>query len=363
MLCGVAGIIAFTTIGSTAITPVRKWSYRVFYITHVTLATALLPLLFFHVSHIRIYLYEAASIYAVNVGLRILTTLTVSANLNPIPNTNLLELSVPFSNNLSLGLRRYQPAQYAYISLPGHPASRAIHSNPFTLASLPSVDKGLRFYARVLDGNTSKLALNGGSRTLSIEGPLGPITHADTLLRHDRVLFVAGGVGATFIVPLYRQLLADLSPSAGSSRRQRVKFVWVAKAVEDVGWAFPSGDASEREDLVERLAVFVTGNLKGRQAVAALDEEDEAIELAERKDLLSADERAEKSGNLRALDHEVGRPNLRRLVDETFAHGTTEKVAVMVCGPTSLSRKLRDEVGRYVKQGRECWFWEEVFGL
>ena len=66
VLCGIAGTISFAAIGTTALSPVRRWSYRVFYAVHVILATALLPVLFFHVHHIRIYLYETAAIYALN---------------------------------------------------------------------------------------------------------------------------------------------------------------------------------------------------------------------------------------------------------------------------------------------------------
>ncbi|KAK0280456.1 hypothetical protein LTR91_001332 [Friedmanniomyces endolithicus] len=377
VLCGIFGILAFTAVGTTALSPLRKWSYRVFYITHVSLATAILPVLFFHVSHVRVYLYETAAIYALNVALRALTSHSLPGKLKLVPGTNLLEIEVPLHHRHQHALRRrWQAGQHAYVSLSGHPLLRTFKSNPFTVASLPGVDDRLRFVARVLDGNTAKLAHAAGSDDaktnglLTIEGPYGVGTHAEALLRYDRVVFVAGGVGATFIVPLYRQLLADLSPSPGSYRRQKVSFLWIVRSEAEVSWAIPV-DEKGREGFVERLSVYVTGGghlsrkpANGRSTgtrMAANDHEveDEGIELEEHKGLLSSSE-----ASLEGVSTSTGRPNLAHLVDQAFAHrgdNNAEKVAFVVCGPQGLSRALRREVGRWVARGREVWFWDESF--
>jgi len=176
IVCGILGLIAFAAVGTTALAPVRKWSYRVFYITHVTLATLVLPLLFFHVSHTRIYLYETAAIYAVNVVTRSLASKTLSGTLKIIPGTNLLDIEIPLPKGDS-ARRRWQPGQHAYVSLSGHPMLRTFRSNPFSVTSIPSTDGRLRFVARVLDGNTAKLAQAASaaktSLSLTVEGPYG----------------------------------------------------------------------------------------------------------------------------------------------------------------------------------------------
>ncbi|KAK1075391.1 hypothetical protein LTR74_000353 [Friedmanniomyces endolithicus] len=376
VLCGIFGIVAFTTVGTTALSPLRKWSYRVFYITHVSLATAMLPVLFFHVSHIRVYLYETALVYVLNVALRALTSHSFPGTLRLVPGTNLLEIEAPLHRHQDALRRRWQAGQHAYVSLSGHPLLRTFKSNSFTVASLPGVDDRLRFVARVLDGNTAKLAQAAGSEDaktnvlLTIEGPYGVGTHAEALLRHDRVVFVAGGVGATFVVPLYRQLLADLSPSPGSYRRQKVSFVWIVRSEAEIAWAIP-GDDKGREGFAERLSVYVTGGgvssrkpandrFTGTRAGANDHEaEDESIELEEHKGLLSSGE-----ASLEDIFISTGRPNLTQLVDQAFAHrgdNNAEKVAFVVCGPQGLSRALRKEAGRWVARGREVWFWDESF--
>jgi hypothetical protein len=205
VLCGVFAALAFTTIVTTALKPVRDWSYRVFYVTHVSLAVLILPTLYFHVHHVRIYVYETLAIWLVHAVFRIFATKTyTTGKIAQVQGTDLVDISVPLNGKATA----WQPGQHAYLSLKGHPLLRSFRSNPFTVASVPSVDGQLRFVARILDGNTAKLARTR-EQSVSIEGPYGLTTHADALLGYDRILFVAGGVGATFIVPLYRQLLAD----------------------------------------------------------------------------------------------------------------------------------------------------------
>lgn len=371
VLCGVLGIVAFTVVGTTALKPVRDWNYRVFYVAHVTLATLLLPLLYFHVHHIRIYIWETLVVYAGNVLLRTLTTTTRTGTIRAWPESDLVEITISLTErHLTLSLVGWQPGQHAYLSLAGHPLLRTFRSNPFTVASIPATDKHVRFVARILDGNTAKLAQSPNvPQRLSLEGPYGLRTHADTLLLYDRVLFVAGGIGGTFIVPLYRQLLSDLSPGKGSHRRSKVSFLWISRSMADVSWALPT-DVKEREGFVERLRVHVTRNAEGIPAdtqgsFVVGDEEELAagaengIELEEQKQLLSEDGTGERnSGEVIA---QAGRPDLTRSVEQMFAHSSSERIAVVVCGPHSLSQDLRQAVGRWVRRGREVWFWAEEF--
>lgn len=207
-------------------------------------------------------------------------------------------------------------------------------------------------------------------------GPYGVPTHADRLLGYDRILFVAGGVGATFIVPLYRQLLSDLSPSRGSYRRTKVKFIWAVRSAVEAQWALPE-DAEERNGFIDRSRVYVTGldgstsalaNRKsfprGEESQQAKSEELEGIELEDQEKLLGNEEEDDASLSLGTGDLMCrhGRPDLARLVHKVFSHGNSERVAVVVCGPKTLTRGLRKEVGRWVNRGRDVWIWEESFG-
>ncbi|KAI7461428.1 hypothetical protein KC357_g8726 [Hortaea werneckii] len=372
ILAGVFSIVAFTAVGTTALAPVRRWSYRVFYVVHVTLATLLLPILFLHVAHIRIYIYETAIVYAAHALLRYWNTATYPGTIRLIPNTQLLELVVRPPHET---LRKWSPGQHAYVSVAGHPLLRTFKSNPFTIASLPSIDGHIRIIAKVLGGNTAKLAQSATAaadnnqkghtthpQPVSLEGPYGVVSHSERLLQYDRILFVAGGVGATFIVPLYRQLLADLSPSPGSYRRQKVDFVWIAREQAEVAWAIPE-EVRERAAFWERVRVFFTGRRDaGARGEDAGRGDDDGVELLERETLLAGDDEGDEGSGL-DVDAKVGRPDLRAIVDRTFAHGVAETVAVVVCGPAGLNDSLRRAVGRHVRQGRDVWYWAEKFAF
>lgn len=370
VICGVVGILAFTIIGTSSLKPARDWNYRVFYTIHVTLATALLPILYFHVHHIRTYLYETLAIYVLNTVFRFFSTTTHSGSIRQIRGTNLAEVKIP----LTKGSSKWLPGQHVYISLQGHPFTRTFRSNPFTVASIPHVDGQLRFMARILDGNTRKLAQSiEQNQRISVEGPYGLATHADKLLTYDRVLFIAGGIGSTFTVPLYRQLLSDLSPSKGSARRQKVEFVWAARSLADTAWAIDTLDEKERGGFLERLQIHLTQNSRSETSsqldkAFVIDEDDqgpdeEGIELEQRRNLLSEDATIDvKTEGHTELPIQYGRPDLALLIETLFAHSGTERVAIIVCGPRALSRSIRREVGRFALSGREVWLHEECFG-
>ena len=90
VLCGIVALLAFTIVGTTALAPVRRVSYRVFYIVHVCLASALLPILFFHVSHIRLYLYETLVVYLLHSALRFFSSKTLPGTIRLLKESSLL---------------------------------------------------------------------------------------------------------------------------------------------------------------------------------------------------------------------------------------------------------------------------------
>lgn len=394
VVLGLVATVAFTAVGTTALSWVRKRNYRVFYTVHVTLATALLPILYFHVHHIRVFVWETLVVYGIHFLTRVLAEKRVDATVSLVPGTsNLLDIIIPLSSSKpsqrgqkAKGLLKWEAGQHVYLSQ--HKSglfTRPLKTkNPFTIASLPSEDGHVRLIARIMDGNTAALATAAkcskpdSTIPLMIEGPYGLTTHSANLLPYSRVLFVAGGVGASFVLPLYRSLLKDLSPSAGSRRRQGVRFGWVVRSVVETAWAIPK-EESEAKGVKERMTVWVTrgegadGNADGvgrseREEVAArgkLERSDEEEESIEMERLLPGGGAEENSGVQRGreLDVKYGRPDLRGLVNETFA-GTDEKdkIAVFVCGPKGLARDVRKEVGRWIEK-REVWFWSEEFGL
>ncbi|KAG9892310.1 hypothetical protein KCV05_g17952, partial [Aureobasidium melanogenum] len=368
VILGLVGTIAFTAVGTTALSPLRKLSYRVFYTTHVTLASMLLPVLYFHVHHIRIYIIETVVVYVVHLTLRILNEHKVEGSLTLIPGTaNLLEINIPIiAKSKQKSIMQWQPGQHIYVSLAQGPVyMRALKSrSPFTIASLPSEDGNLKLVARILDGNTAALAKAATEGTtgkassifLILEGPYGLSTHSTTLLQYNRVLFIAGGVGATFVVPLYRTLLKDLSPSPGSRRRQNVAFVWVVKDEAETSWAVPE-DELEKKGMQERMSVYATRTGRMDNDENKTDDADEGIEL----------ERLLPSGgindSIQKWQVHPGRPDLGEMMDRVFSHTRNDtKVAVLVCGPRSMADEVRKKSNKWVGK-RDFWLHIEAFGL
>lgn len=300
----------------------------------------------------------------------------------------MLEIKIDISNmtgnqkTKKKSLLSWQPGQHIYMSGRQNFFSRPLLSkNPFTISSIPSTDGNLTLVARIMDGNTATLAraAKGGSIPLTIEGPYGLTTHAVELLSYNKVLFIAGGVGATFIMPLYRTLLRDLSPSAGSRRRKGVSFIWAVRDEAEANWAIPTDNAAEMEGMRERLQLFVTRGTSAAKSV--VDEETDTDEAdastqevqmggnvededgVELDRLLPTSDIKDKETQGQAWDMQYGRPDLKAIVDEALAATSPQdRVAVFVCGPRSMTRSVRKEVKRWIAS-RDVWYWNEEFGL
>ena len=187
---------------------------------------------------------------------------------------------------------------------------------------------------------------------LLIEGPYGSASYFPDLANYDRVLFVAGGVGATFTLPIYRDLLRR---SAAGEQIPAAKFIWTVRSGADAAWGIRQLSEQCEGSLPTECEVFVTGKGgSGRGEAAGA----ESMELQEREGLLGGS--ASKEG---AADAERrGKPNLRVIIDEVFSHDNSDRAAVLVCGPSGMGASVRREVGRWVWRGRDVFWHSEEFG-
>ncbi|KAF2834735.1 hypothetical protein M501DRAFT_963800 [Patellaria atrata CBS 101060] len=389
IICGLLGMLSFAIVGTTALSKLRKWNYRVFYVTHVTLATTVLPLLFFHVHHIRVFIWETLAIYILHTLLRMLNRRRYAGDVAMIPNTNLLRIEIPLAHSSAPRPLKWKAGQHVYVSLPhdvnssGLPRSKSditaqlfatLKTNPFTIASLPSTDSSLLLVARVMDGNTKALAALARSSSeipVVIEGPYGAITPFSELQEYETILLVALGVGATFVVPIWRQLLALENKEQEGVRRERkrqIKFVWAVRNLAETEWAFPreersQGDGDQDEDVMDIYVTRGTSSTRSGED-PEIEADGEGIELVEREGLLreamGGDEDEEKK--FQGFHVHKGRPNFRNVVDNVFDK-SSGRVAVLVCGPQKAANDLRKFVGIHVKSGREVYWHSEAFGL
>ncbi|KAK1982237.1 ferric reductase like transmembrane component [Colletotrichum cereale] len=374
-----AGVVAFATMNmmtSTAAAAVRRYSYRVFFVAHLIGAFAIPPLVFFHATSARLFMAKAIVVFLIDLTVRRLRTVTAPSKLENIPGTNLVKISASIpQDNINAFVAR--PGSHIYLSVPsaarpsaGPASSKAMLFeflfNPFTVASVDEKNSNLTLVARQLDGPLTKhlgrfanagTGPHDGKVPLCIEGPYGAASlHFDRLVSPsvDRVLLVAGGVGATFTIPIYQAILQD-NPNT------KVDFVWSIRGAGDVTWAV-AADKSTKSLLDDpNVHIYFTGDALNSDAtgpMAGLPAETNPEGEMEMSTMSPGDPRRIR---LTSEDHRK-RPDLRKIVDDVFRQGAEERVAVLVCGPSAMGREVREYVGAWVMRGREVVWHNEGFG-
>jgi ferredoxin-NADP reductase len=371
VIFGLISFALFSAISTSALGRIRQWNYRAFYRIHILIALVIVVPLNLHVHHIRVYVWQIIAINGINWLLRALSMKAYTGTVKLLPGTDLVQISIPLTSRSPA--ITWQPGQHIYLGAP----SQRFHSsdatqnkiatlygffNPFTIASVPVKDKELLLVARTIAGNTKKLAALTQSVAeqenrdvpLLLEGPYGASTHFPDFSLFDKVLLVAGGVGATFVVPVYRSVIDVHDPD-------RVRFVWAVRTFADTQWAFPESEEQNEENVDDEphsacpAEIYVT---RGTNATTRTNEASEDIELEESNRLLGTGNEASISRKDMVL--RAGRPNIPAIVDEVFSKGS--RVAVVACGPKRLTRRVSASVEQWVKQGHEVYYHEEAFG-
>lgn len=331
---GIFGILSMDALALTAFRGIRNYSYRLFFITHLSVSLVLPPLIWFHAHSARIFLVEALAIFLLDIIARKLdTTTTTSATITAVPQTDLLQITAPIPPS-KLPRFTARPGAHLLLQLQGASLIHEFLFNPFTIAAVDAEQNTAALVLRRQRGPTtttlSQLVQDDNVvATLALEGPYGSPAVLAAAARYDRVLLVAGGIGATYTLPLYRAVLEK-------HKNRAVRFVWAVRSVEELVWA---GEL-EQEAGVD---VFVTGQGDGNDGVVVREEE-EGVELKER-----------------GRQRRRGRPDLRVVVEEVFRLGQEESVAVVFCGPAAMGRELRTAVAGWVSRGRRVFWHGESF--
>lgn len=373
---GLVSFIFLNLLYTTALRPLRHVSYRAFFLVHLVVAFLTPLTLSQHAPSGRLFLVEAVVVFVADLISRKLDTVTSEATLESIPGTNLVKITatVPFTK---MNRFRLHPGSHVYLNVPAA-ARKTLDSgsisqllfeflfNPFTVATVDPDHNTITLVARHREGPMTRALtrLAGGTRSfgsssgspqavhvpLSIEGPYGVATRFPHLSSgdFDRILLAAGGVGATFILPLYRSIVAE-NPNAP------VEVVWSVRTASDATWAISnSTDGVGLFD--DRVNLFFTGNAADSfSSPPTSTHSDGDVEL-------TALYRDRRRGRFTAQTNRR-RPDLKKIVDEVFKHGLEERVAVLVCGPHGMARELREHVGAWVDRGRTVWWHEEGFGF
>ncbi|KIX09938.1 uncharacterized protein Z518_01019 [Rhinocladiella mackenziei CBS 650.93] len=357
------GIAAFWTLNFLGILSLpsirRKIYHKVFYRSHALLSILFLPIVFFHVPYTRFYVVQAGVIWFLSGFMRMKTSAKAQARCEKIHGTKLVSVRFDADKKSNLGLAHAAPGQHVYVHRTGKDPK-----TPFTIASLRPADTDVvgglqvQLVARNTGGPQTSwleaMATNESQIELLIEGPYGEASnYMPSLLEavDQPVLLIAGGVGATYTLPIYSALVSSRRGGATAigKGKGKIKMVWMVRTPADAAWGIEILNYLHDVDL--DVDVYITTpstdmDIHADTKGPSKKEEDEGIRI-----------------------HRLGRrPKLMPLIDNFFSSISSppsSSAAVLLCGPSSLSRDAHKAVGNHVlkSQGTRVEWFEEVFGF
>lgn len=370
VLPGELSNMAYTALFATALPKVREYSYRVFFVVHLLVVFATSFLLFIHAVPARFYIIEALVVFVLDLAVRKMSTATAQSKIEAVPGTNLIKISAKLSPRKMTQFAE-RPGSHAYISIPWPSRPRAVSSlvyefcfNPFTVAEVKRDAGEVVLVARQQGGPMTRRLMQlarestGARVPLALEGPFGAFaTTYSNLVESgvDRVLLVAGGVGASFVLPAYKAL-REAVPSA------KVELTWAVRLADDASWASFSETAAVNGTNVfndPNVHIYVSGKHSSPTPDYDFDRIASRSSSVEMQSLGTNGEAA-GAGSQAYLR---GRPNLKGLVDDVFKdEDAGSRVAVLVCGPREMALGVRESVTPWVARGRDVVWHSESFG-
>lgn len=203
-----------------------------------------------------------------------------------------------------------------------------------------------------MTGSFARVAEEGRELELQLEGPYGEAQQYMPLLlnnkdtKRQKALLVAGGVGATYALPIFKAL-AEARGSAAD-----LKFVWVMRTAQDLRWA---QNYLRDSKLTPSIELSITRASSSEQEALAKETEQGPTVTTSRPNF---DGIVDSFFTLKAEANSSGKQDRQKLKRDY------DPIIVMVCGPASLTNALRKSVGRYVwEYGRDVKWYEEQFGF
>ncbi|KAJ5952938.1 Riboflavin synthase-like beta-barrel [Penicillium vulpinum] len=258
---GFAAWVILTFIVITSFAPIRRLSYEVFVIQHLVTFVGFIVAVWMHAPDevkvwvwipIGLVVFDRLARYAwgayANLAIfhrknKTNTPWAHSATFTPLPgNVTCVTIENPSIS--------WQPGQHVFLTC--H-SIVPLQCHPFTIASIPE-DNKMKFFIRAENGGTRRFfryasktgnilgneqAAGMSSTTVFIDGPYGSIR---PLRQFDSVILLAGGMGATFTIPLLRDVVSAWKMESNGNKEQiparttrlaatkRLRFVWVIKS-------------------------------------------------------------------------------------------------------------------------------------
>ena len=356
------GLMTVTTLSGLllgSLQVVRKKAYhKGFYVGHVLLSAMLVVLLWAHMKWTRRYVFQMGLWWVVNGVLRWSGSRIWEAPVEEVGAESerqkgliVLKLTAPEEGGF---VEDWIPGQHVYLRLTESPVGSLLgHKNPFTIADCSHDGKRLTLVARRLNGATTMLK-DYQAKSLSLEGPYGEATeYMPPLLAAGKsagqILFIAGGIGVTYTLPIYLALLKARGDTAG------LKMLWTIKTSEETQWAL---------QLLKQARMHIDVHIILTQPEKASD-----MDLSLESGISGLrTTRASRLGKRAifqdAVEEAMTQPLVKSAQKDKTKNENHDRITVMVCGPASLSNAIRRQVGAHVLDyGREVIWYEEQFGF
>lgn len=261
-------ILLWIVISSLA--PPRRWNYEFFVVQHIITSVGFLAAVYLHLPvEVKVWVWLSIAFFVLDRLLRALATAFINVSIwRPRTRTSkVLGSRATFEPMSGSTTRvtiedppfRWKAGQHVFLSC--H-ALAPLQAHPFTIASIPA-DGKLEFLVKSKSGSTKRFfrhaekthglpvvsgdLLQRHQRSVILEGPYGRIR---PLRQFDTIFLIAGSSGATFTIPLMRDIVSRWkeqlpgrvvasSRSAFSNKAaatRYIRFVWVIKSRSQYAW-------------------------------------------------------------------------------------------------------------------------------
>ena len=254
-------VLAWLVVSSVA--PIRGLCYEIFVVQHIVSFFGFLATVYLHVpQENRTWVYLPLGLWVFDRLVRAVYLVYTNMSILHKNSTGFLACRATFEpldeshTRITIANPPVTWKAGQHIFLACHPVA-PLSSHPFTVASLPS-DGKLEFVVRAKKGATKRFfkyaektypSLPSSSKKKLGRGVLidGPYSTIRPLRQFDSLVFIAGSTGASFTIPLMRDIVQQwkgisppssklsLEPPAGAVTR-RIRFVWAVKRNTALNW-------------------------------------------------------------------------------------------------------------------------------
>ncbi|KAF2104692.1 hypothetical protein NA57DRAFT_70900 [Rhizodiscina lignyota] len=236
---------------------------------------------------------------------------------------------------------RAKPGDHIFITIP---KVRTFEAHPFTISDTTYTQ--LRIRNR--DGFTAALheyaqQHPGKEVSVLIDGPFGntPDFHS-----YDKVLLVAGGVGATFSFAI----ALDIVRRKQWNDNQIIELAWIIQSEEHMEWFKDELEEIQASPHIN-LTVFVTRPGRHEAILEKVFDNGDAP-------------RHMSYNHFPTIRKEEGRPDIKATVDDLISTANkTDRIIVSCCGPKMLMQEVRNTVAKSIPiSGPSVTLQNEQFG-